>query len=107
MRHDASFVQQTEDRRLGTVIMGYCRVQQDDQTYTLRLACDGIHGMVSTTWRDFSAGSFFGCIDLAKRDGWLIEKGPAPQDGQELSNAYCPTCASGIDWEETELGDTF
>jgi hypothetical protein len=74
-----------------------------DFPFVLRVMCDGVHGLgPSTPWREFRSSSFEECIALAKIEGWLIEQGPEPQDGQEIGQAYCPICSEAIDWSEME-----
>lgn len=86
--------------------MGYCRVY-DRHSVILRVACDGIHGMVSTSVHEYSAETFLECIALAKADGWLIAKGPEPLDERELSEAFCPSCVTWIDWDDYDIPDVF
>jgi len=80
-------------------LMGYCRVY-DRNSVILKVACDGIHGMVFTPVREYSAGTFLECIALAKADGWLLAKGPDPLDERELSEAFCRSCGASIDWDD-------
>lgn len=67
--------------------MGYSRVY-NRHLAVVRVACDGIHGMVFTAMQEYSAGTFLECVALAKADGWLLVKGPEPLDERELSEAF-------------------
>jgi hypothetical protein len=50
--------------------MGYLRLHQSESAYTLRLAGDGVQGMVLTIPHEYTAAKITNCIETAKADGW-------------------------------------